>query len=951
VTGVLFWKEYREHRAVWLTLAVVAALSLVGVKEIFAPEGLTSKPELRDLLRSVALMLAWTYGVVCGSMMLAGEREGGTQEFLDTLPARRLSLWLHKCLFGLLFLAAQMAVVLALGLWLGLAENRAEQLAGVLFVAAFGLTGYFWGLLFSAMTANVLNAIGLSIAGQFLAVAVVAPLAVILGAVAGGLLQSPVAGGAVTWAVPVGLLLVAPILWSARRYSRLDRQRRLAPEKAAAPMRPVWSAWHAAWWLSFRQMRRLMLGLFLFCLLVGLLVPFVGIVLWPILTLGIGALCGVSVYGDEQAGGARSFLADQRFPLGRVWFVKALTRFGLAAAACLILLLPSLVASGIRMSQVLVNDYRDTVLSMGFGSPLLRELVPGGMFLGLFVVYGFTIGMLCGQLFRKSLVAIVLALGCSTFFIAVWSPSMLGGGLKSWQVLGVPLAMLVASYSLMYLWTAGRAASWATVVRLGLAALVSVVWVGAGLAYRVVEVPAVAEPAAFQKFVESMPAPERNEAGLMTRGALIQVGELIETERQQQRSMMQRANQTLSEGWPPDNALARMWGDVKRRWGRAPAQARPLDNAELGRWLNGVFRQEWPQRLDEAADKRPGVIEDPRMILAGRRTRLAPSAHVAAVLLAARGLQKQAEGDPAVFVKNLRSGLALTRNLQHRSVTEAARYTGFVESAMLHGLDRWLERLDGRPDLLRQALDLLTHHDASLPTNYAAQAMADYLVMRNSLDAPEDWLTLQMPPVPGTRWQVQPEIAILKLAWLVPWERERQERLLRVRHWGKWETYRGVQELASGVIPAERFRIFGLRQAHFRRLCSLRAAILMVALRLYEAEQKKPADAAADLVPRYLAAVPPDPFDGRPFRYRLSRGEEIDWPSSQQAQRRSAMPRRGSLRPAFDRRFVPPGQGIVWSVGEDGRDDNAKRNGRSATHTTPGQDIVFLVPPPPGKAR
>ena len=58
----------------------------------------------------------------------------------------------------------------------------------------------------------------------------------------------------------------------------------------------------------------------------------------------------------------------------------------------------------------------------------------------------------------------------------------------------------------------------------------------------------------------------------------------------------------------------------------------------------------------------------------------------------------------------------------------------------------------------------------------------------------------------------------------------------------------------------------------------LHAGQLKLALRQYQIEQGRPADALALLVPRYLPAIPLDPFDGQPFRYRLSRGEFIVWP-------------------------------------------------------------------------
>ena len=50
-------------------------------------------------------------GVVCGAMMLAGEHENGTLVFLDIFLGQRHLLWLGKFLIGVLFAAAEAAVV------------------------------------------------------------------------------------------------------------------------------------------------------------------------------------------------------------------------------------------------------------------------------------------------------------------------------------------------------------------------------------------------------------------------------------------------------------------------------------------------------------------------------------------------------------------------------------------------------------------------------------------------------------------------------------------------------------------------------------------------------------------------------------------------------------------------------------------------------------------------
>jgi hypothetical protein len=47
---------------------------------------------------------------------------------------------------------------------------------------------------------------------------------------------------------------------------------------------------------------------------------------------------------------------------------------------------------------------------------------------------------------------------------------------------------------------------------------------------------------------------------------------------------------------------------------------------------------------------------------------------------------------------------------------------------------------------------------------------------------------------------------------------------------------------------------------------------------------------------------------------------------------------------------VPAGQGVLWSVGEDGQDDGGLRQvAPNEPRTMPGQDLIYLVPRPPSK--
>jgi hypothetical protein len=111
-----------------------------------------------------------------------------------------------------------------------------------------------------------------------------------------------------------------------------------------------------------------------------------------------------------------------------------------------------------------------------------------------------------------------------------------------------------------------------------------------------------------------------------------------------------------------------------------------------------------------------------------------------------------------------------------------------------------------------------------------------------------------------------------------------------------------------------------------------RAAILQLALALFEVRHGRPAAALIDLVPEILPELPLDPYSGQSFCYRVSAGEEMPWfgnnpDGSQQTTK------------------VAPGQGVIWSVGPDLHNDGGIKPGTIFWRTTENQaDVVFLVP-------
>ena len=124
MTRAVWWKEYREHRAVWFALAGLGAVTLAVLASLLRLDGVTAlnQPDRLWPLMYALGAVAATYGLVCGAMLLASEREAGTLPLLDAWTARRTPVWRAKLLVGLGLTLTQ--AVLLTGLIVGLAELR-----------------------------------------------------------------------------------------------------------------------------------------------------------------------------------------------------------------------------------------------------------------------------------------------------------------------------------------------------------------------------------------------------------------------------------------------------------------------------------------------------------------------------------------------------------------------------------------------------------------------------------------------------------------------------------------------------------------------------------------------------------------------------------------------------------------------------------------------------------
>jgi hypothetical protein len=990
VIRTVAWKECREQATVWVAVAALAVLALVGVRFGFADHG---TPDEGMALVLVAVGLAVTYGLVCGAMMLAGEVEGGTLAFLDTLPAPRRQVWGAKFLAGLLLalfqglllgVAVTVLGVAGPGNWSALQSPPPDAWVWLGVLSAVTVEAYCWGLLGSALCRHVLPAV---IVG---ALFLVVPWVIAL----------PPAWREETPPLVIRLgMAAAALVMSALLFTRPDRERTAVVRSTARPADNELSGSSPSkvlLWLAARQGSAWLLVLAGGAFLLALVLAGCGPIYWPVLSLLVGVACGSTVFLGEQAQGTYRFLGEQRVPLGRLWLGK--TGFWLAAAVAVGLLV--LLGGVIHLGLVLMPGAGPSATDGGSWALLAggihwaRLLSPGTLF-GLWLLYGFSIALTCTLAWRNSAAALFMSLVLSAAAGAVWVPSLLAGGLPAWQVFAPPVALLAVSRLLLRPWVSDRLYTTKPLAALTLTGVLTVAWVVACLAGRVASVSDLEEPAeaatftqAVHTFVERLRKPEQNESASLIRQALARLkAEEADTDQAPHAGVRPQAGAATRHGNHGDQVervLSEGWTD--------------RDN-ELGSWLDQLFPgagfrgagrrheqpgdpppSDWAVLLREGAAGPLGMIEDPRRTEWRRYPDLPGQCQWAGSLYTARALQLQDRGDDRAALAHLVTVLGLSRQLRSGGTSLAWQAGVAVEQTALTGLDHWLERVGPRPELLREALAELSRHEQALPEAPDA-VLADYLSCREMLDNPSVLLELC-----GYEDRSPPQrlnAALLTTAWEAPWEKARVDLLVASVFAGRLrgvETGYALMEAqrppeswprGPGEMALEAWRAAGGGPAGTEQkqrlarlldnswvgqllapgwsvpllqatsLCRVRGHRVVLALLLYEAEKHEPAptlDALTAGGP--LAELPHDPFSPtqQGFSYRVSEGEDIAWDA------------RGE--PGGDLRHIKPGQGVVWSVGpdliNDGGHAQAANLSPSAQRTAgKGRDWIFLVPSPP----
>jgi hypothetical protein len=431
----LAWKEYREQRAFWAALATLSAVvSAVVFVNLGRRDPFAFGWETGSALGPVLLVLATTYGLVCGAMTLASDVEGGTLPFLDTLPASRRAQWQTKMLMGVALCSTQALFVVGLFLGAFFLSRVSEGPGEIVLVATLALTleAFAWGIFLSAYCRSVLAA--------------ASGAAVVVAAL--WLLTFTLAESAELYTVVLGRVLFALLALegSGRRYCRDDRERRAGGRAVSG--RTV------LLWLAFRQGGRTVLVLAILGPLLAELLARQGLPGWGPVAFLTGVMCGLSAFLGEQASGTFQFLGDCRVPPGRVWRVKTGAWF---ATALLLTALIGIVAksiAGTTYGGVASNPVADEMLGLVivFGNDSLDILA----IVFVWLMYGFAAGQLCALVFRKAVVAAAMALLAGGTALALCFLSLKGGEVAYRQLLVAPLVLLATTRALVWPWMTGR---------------------------------------------------------------------------------------------------------------------------------------------------------------------------------------------------------------------------------------------------------------------------------------------------------------------------------------------------------------------------------------------------------------------------------------------------------------------------------------------------------------
>ena len=902
MTRSILWKEFREQAAIVVALLVTGCGLMAGMSVFLEPQDRTRSLDIRVVTGVAVLgatLMAIAAGGVIGSTLFAGEREAGTFALLDRLPGSRWRVWWRKVAAGLYLAAVPAAGYAVAAVLTGVIGGPAAGPQAALLFATATFFGFAWGTVGSATLRTSLGACAAGLA---------------LGVVVTGLLAAgvPVLKILARAALPAGWLrqelpayldffgpiavvftaLVVPLAISAFVYTIPDRERslggfvavptpsgrmrtlRLRLPRVGLPSVGLLQPWKRLAWLLARQHRVTAVWLAAAAVASGclLLLPdAVFISVWPPLGLVFGVLVGVALFADEQSTESARFWGERRLRVGGLWAAKLAFGFSLLFGLTLLMFVPT-VARGLVEAERSRNLFGSALGSAGFG-PDFPYL--GLVFLG--PVYGFVFGQLAGLLFRKAVVAAAVGLMVGGMAAALWLPSLFAGGVHAWQLWTPPLLVLAVSRSLIWPWaTRSLVETRGPLVRFAGGLTLVAATLAGGIAWRAAEVPEVAEADDDLLFSAELPTFDETQSGRDVRRAVSQFSTRLDPH-------------LLTPALPPEwglspNPAAGLMIDSLD--GHLHKSGYPWTRPDIDDFLK-LLGTDWEQALLDGARKPVGVFIDPN--------ELNPSSNLAVFqafrrmidVSLLRGVQAQRAGDPEDFVGRLEVVLATVRSTRGSGPRAAVAAANAAETSAHAALRHWLTALRGRPELLRRVLTALLDHERLDPHTERRTQLAEQVIVRNGVAAPAQWLPqFFRGNLAGLGRGVAParaeaEADVVAFMWSVPWERERLRRAVGYNNRPGAEA--GGPNYLDGVPGLWLARLIARSERPKEglditsRLAIHRLNVLQVAVRLFEADAGRFPATLDELVPKYLATLPLDPYDpaAGPLRYRVSPTD--DW--------------------------------------------------------------------------
>lgn len=880
----MLWKEVREQAAILVALlvlgsGVIAAATALG-SSAGSEAGVADFRAYTNAGRLAVLSLAVAAGVVVGGTLFAGEKENGTLGALEMLPATRRRVWWGKLAAGVTMAFAAGVVLLTMGTALGALGGNTPAVwlmwGLVLVFVAFG-----WGAFGSTVCETTLAAcatglIAAVVVGTPVFVAAAALLRAVLGPDLAGFRGARLTG--VWLEVPALLAMYAvavfPVVLSGWVFTAPDRAR-YAPIRAAGPRAVVrrprragpLASLKALLWLTNRQWyvaSAVGAGLTLLAGVSALHEDLHLMAVWPFVTTLAAVFAGVLSWADEQSKDTYKFWGERRLPLGRLWAVKVATSLALAVGWTALVFAPSLV-------RQLTAEREPPLVPAAFRSGLLGHEGWGLLnYLFLWPAYGFAFGHVAGLLFRKTIVALGVGLLTAAPVAALWLPSLLTGGVHGWQLWPVPLVVLLATRGLMRPWAADRLARLKPLAALAAVGTACAAWTAFGLVTRFQEVPVAAEIDEDLTFADAVPQLDNDDGGRGFRQTTSAF-----------RGLFRPDGDGLPRGMAPNGgpqiprtALAAL---PHGRWADE-------DLAALGQWLDSPTLVTVEQALRAAADKPLGPIDNPRGLVSFTAMfRDAGELSPVVTALLARGLWKQRRGDDAAFAGCLDAALAATRNARTMQPGPIHRSAYAPERQALDAVDEWLHRAAVGPGPVRGVLAALEKHDRHCPRDLRQVFLTERMIDRLRLTGVSQWAPQQLEfeiahysgaaAGDAVRQKANLETELLSFSLAVPWERERFRRLLGLNNAGVPSPDRMNRWLGQYLVPAPTGR--DLPRLELVSQATLAVTLTQVRLRLFELDTGRAARSLDELVPRYCGAVPRDPYDGKPLRYRVSDGERV----------------------------------------------------------------------------